>query len=516
MVQFVNDAYTDINAGIEYLLDGTLALGSAAYNQVVDFVGNTWSDVTNFAAGAWGTASDWMTDPVDNIISWAGDAWDGVVDWADSSWDTAENWFSNASSWASGVWDSAGGAVSQIQNAAGDWWNEASGFVGDTLNGAGNFLSDQGAALSDWWNDTAPDWGELTGQGKELFQGIAKNIGTAASGFADDLGAMLPDSLGLMTLNPALALITNPIESAQTATNLYNTFKAVAENPDILWDAVGTPDEWWDASTDWVSDAWNDTTKTLGDAWNSSTEALGNAWGAVVNTREKTGQWLDENKTYRSFSDWGHGLLDAGGLVPAFGVIPDAINAVWYGAEGIGGKEGAWIDTAFSAGAAIPILGYGATGGKYINKAGKIVDKASDAGKVADKLKDGSKAADKLKDGAKAIDEGSDAAKALPGSDTINTPSVKKGPYPDATPSNLTEQLLLQDAKAGAGKVIQGGQAKPLGDAPRLVDNYGGQTGDWVKMRGDQTKIVDGKHVEVHWYRNTKTGQNVEFKFKYQ
>ncbi|MFB2981887.1 hypothetical protein [Microseira sp. BLCC-F43] len=45
------------------------------------------------------------------------------------------------------------------------------------------------------------------------------------------------------------------------------------------------------------------------------------------------------------------------------------------------------------------------------------------------------------------------------------------GAIPDETPRNLKEQLLLQDAKAGNGRTIQGGIDDPLGDAPILVAN---------------------------------------------
>ncbi len=54
----------------------------------------------------------------------------------------------------------------------------------------------------------------------------------------------------------------------------------------------------------------------------------------------------------------------------------------------------------------------------------------------------------------------------------------------------------------------------PLGDAPRLVANYGGQPGDWVKMSSTQTKVISGASVQVHWFRNIQTARNVEFKFK--
>ena len=100
-----------------------------------------------------------------------------------------------------------------------------------------------------------------------------------------------------------------------------------------------------------------------------------------------------------------------------------------------------------------------------------------------------------------------------PGSQKIAN-TVKKGPKPKEAPKNLAEQLLLEDANLGAGKVIQGGSAKSLGDAPRLVANYGGKIGDWYKMAGTQNKVIDGASVEVHWFRNPKLNKNVEFKFK--
>ena len=91
---------------------------------------------------------------------------------------------------------------------------------------------------------------------------------------------------------------------------------------------------------------------------------------------------------------------------------------------------------------------------------------------------------------------------------------MTKGVIPDETPKNLKEQLLLEDAKAGNGKRIQGGLSKPLGDAPRLVACYGDRPEDWVKMASSQSTIIDGAIIEVHWFRNTKTLQDFEFKFK--
>ncbi|WP_449420674.1 hypothetical protein [Phormidium nigroviride] len=91
---------------------------------------------------------------------------------------------------------------------------------------------------------------------------------------------------------------------------------------------------------------------------------------------------------------------------------------------------------------------------------------------------------------------------------------MTQGAIPDETPRNLQEQLLMQDAKATLGKLILGSADKPLRDAPRLVAIYGGEAGDWVKMASSQTVVIEGAMVEVHWFRNNKTGQTIEFKFK--
>ena len=88
------------------------------------------------------------------------------------------------------------------------------------------------------------------------------------------------------------------------------------------------------------------------------------------------------------------------------------------------------------------------------------------------------------------------------------------GPIPDETPSNLEEQLLLEEAKRGEGKLIFYGLRKPLRYAPQLVAHYGGSPEDWDKMTTKQSVLIDGASVQVHWYANSKTGQRVEFKFK--
>jgi hypothetical protein len=87
---------------------------------------------------------------------------------------------------------------------------------------------------------------------------------------------------------------------------------------------------------------------------------------------------------------------------------------------------------------------------------------------------------------------------------------------PDEIPKNLQEKLLLQDAQAGNYRSIQVGVDKLLGDAPRLVAIYGGNPEDWDKMTSNQAFEINGVSVQVHWFRNSQTLQDVEFKFKRQ
>jgi hypothetical protein len=91
-----------------------------------------------------------------------------------------------------------------------------------------------------------------------------------------------------------------------------------------------------------------------------------------------------------------------------------------------------------------------------------------------------------------------------------------KGPIPDVVPTNLSEQLVLEEAAANADVIIDN---VDLGDAPRLEAVYG--DGEWVKM--SWTHQVEGApsgvagqsgRFEVHFFKNIDTGQTVEFKFK--
>ena len=74
----------------------------------------------------------------------------------------------------------------------------------------------------------------------------------------------------------------------------------------------------------------------------------------------------------------------------------------------------------------------------------------------------------------------------------------------------------MQDAKAGNCKVIRRGTDRLLGDAPRLIAVYGGNSEDWDKMTSIEAFEINGASVQVHWFRNSQTLQDVEFKFKRQ
>ncbi|SEF10664.1 ADP-ribosyltransferase [Jiangella alba] len=62
-------------------------------------------------------------------------------------------------------------------------------------------------------------------------------------------------------------------------------------------------------------------------------------------------------------SDIGHLILDGLGLIPILGEPVDAINALWYAAEGNA------VDAGLSAAGMIPFMGWGATGGRWTRRA---------------------------------------------------------------------------------------------------------------------------------------------------
>ena len=69
--------------------------------------------------------------------------------------------------------------------------------------------------------------------------------------------------------------------------------------------------------------------------------------------------------------DWVQGGLDIVGLVPVVGEIADGANALIYTARGD------YLNAGLSAAAMIPFAGWGATGGKLINKAIRYSDEVA-------------------------------------------------------------------------------------------------------------------------------------------
>lgn len=82
-----------------------------------------------------------------------------------------------------------------------------------------------------------------------------------------------------------------------------------------------------------------------------------------------------------------HTALDVAGLAPGYGMVFDAVNGVWYLAEG-DLDNAAWSLVSF-----IPLLGDVASAGKIVGKAGKAADAAFGAGKSADAASGAGKAA---------------------------------------------------------------------------------------------------------------------------
>lgn len=93
--------------------------------------------------------------------------------------------------------------------------------------------------------------------------------------------------------------------------------------------------------------------------------------GGTIYKQTKKKSWYD------SFSDWGHGILDVAGMVPAFGNIADGVNAAWYLAEGDTKNAG------LSALAATPGLGLFSGGTKLSLKAADAMKDINKAKKIS-------------------------------------------------------------------------------------------------------------------------------------
>jgi hypothetical protein len=70
--------------------------------------------------------------------------------------------------------------------------------------------------------------------------------------------------------------------------------------------------------------------------------------------------------------------------------------------------------------------------------------------------------------------------------------------------------------RANQGRELAGPEHEnPVKDEPRLISKYGGQPGDWVKVTSHAVRTEQGM-MQTHAYRNTKTGEIIEPKLKFQ
>ena len=97
--------------------------------------------------------------------------------------------------------------------------------------------------------------------------------------------------------------------------------------------------------------------------------------------------------------------------------------------------------------------------------------------------------------------------------DALGSPLVPKGATNPANGVKLNKQLGSQQQLSEVGVPVAGAVSKtPLRDAPRLSNQYGGNTADWTKKPSSQPTESDQRKFETHWYENSRIVQRVESK----
>lgn len=110
--------------------------------------------------------------------------------------------------------------------------------------------------------------------------------------------------------------------------------------------------------------------------------------------------------------------------------------------------------------------------------------------------------------------EGKNSAKNI-----ANHQKYKEGLKQEQRLSQQSEKAAehLNELKTTGGKEIAGVKSNvPLVDEPRLLAKYGGESGDWVKVKSSNHRLSQTETMETHAYRNIKTGEVVEPKLKFQ
>ena len=79
----------------------------------------------------------------------------------------------------------------------------------------------------------------------------------------------------------------------------------------------------------------------------------------------------------------------------------------------------------------------------------------------------------------------------------------------------MGSETQVAELSNGGGQSMAGaGGRAPIRDVDRLVNQYGGDPGDWAKVKSSNSRNSDGTSFETHAYRNEKTGSLVELKTK--
>lgn len=79
----------------------------------------------------------------------------------------------------------------------------------------------------------------------------------------------------------------------------------------------------------------------------------------------------------------------------------------------------------------------------------------------------------------------------------------------------LYHQLQIQEKMGEVGTHFAGaGTGTIFKNEKRIVEQYGGQIGEWVKTSSSKFTTKSGCEIELHWIENIVTGQRVEYKQK--
>jgi RHS repeat-associated protein len=192
--------------------------------------------------------------------------------------------------------------------------------------------------------------------------------------------------------------------------------------------------------------------------------------------------YVDPFGTCVESGEAGHMAFDVGGMVPVGGMAFDAINAIWYAAEGD------WTNFGWSGLASIPGVGYFSQGVKYGIKAVSRLDNASDLIKVAKSAGKQFKV-DKI-----------DLQKFAKGTGKVNADGLPINNKITGWTKHGAEQAIRRDAGRGVSN-------KAIVDAVNNPVQVVNQSGGTVKYIGqDATVVLNQNGKVVTTWANSSAG----------